>query len=444
MFVDLPNGSYDNSILQTEPMIAWFTTTEIAIQVWIFKKINVTPHLHSYNSIHNFSRIVKLPMQTIEANTPTIIVFGSLVDDFSDFIKGPPQTKVKITLYGECKQKHVFTFCYNIPKYWAGPIDPFLPNFTFNIFSCFKLLGDYETDKNVYPFSISKFFSEYSQISDLNLLLGDNIYLSGFEANTQSGVIQRYKKLRNVPLLKGAWSSSPFSAICDDHDLGVNDVSFGGPGIYLNRQIFATMWPNNNLNNISPLIWSFFRYDLSFVGIDSRSYCTEPGNPSSTILGQQQLEWLRQTLYSIQQLYENSFIFICTGIPFVQPRDVYFNNGYTTDRNAIIKVILDLNLKNVVFLTGSAHFSNISREPIGNGITITEFMNSPMGTIPRNEKGYEKFPNNPYLVPGTLLLNQNNFGQIKISGNYGKRKLHYSVILQDGTIAYTYDLDQQT
>ncbi len=441
----LPNGFYNSLTLQVEPMLAWFTNCEIGMKIWTFKDIEVYPYFESYGPNYTNIRKLKLPNMLVKANTPTVIKFGSLVDDFDNFLVGPPQTKVKISLRGKenCHCESIFELTYNIPKYWSGPIDPNIPDFNFNINSCNKLLGDYETEKDLYPFNLQKIWTQYAQNVDLNILLGDNIYLSEYQADTETGVVQRYKKLYTQPLLKGSWSASSYSAINDDHDLGVNDVSYGGPGLYLNRDIFAYMWPNNNRNNISPLIWSFFRYDLSFVGLDCRSYCTEPGNPTSTILGEAQLKWLRQTLFSIKKLNENSFVFICTGIPFIRPREPYYEPGYKNDQNAVIDMIKEFDLKNVVFLTGSAHFSDISQRNIGNDITITEFINSPMGTIPRDQKGYDKFPPNPYLVPGTLLLNENNFGNINITGVDGQRVLTYKVIKTDGSIAYTFTLNQK-
>jgi hypothetical protein len=445
MIKQVPNGYYNQTFLQVEPMIAWFTNTELGIKIWTFKDIEVYPSFESYGPNYTNLRKLSLPSILIKANTPTVIKFGSLVDDFDDYLVGPPQTNVKVFLNAKhhCKCDTIFQLNYNIPKYWAGPIDPNIPDFDFNINSCNKVLGDYETVKELYPYDLQKVWSQYSEKVNLNILLGDNIYLSEYQADTETGVVQRYKKLYNQPFLSGSWSSTAFNAINDDHDLGVNDVSYGGPGLYLNRKIFAEMWPNNNLNNISPLIWSFFKYDLSFVGLDCRSFCTEPVNPTSTILGETQLKWLRQTLYSIKELNPNSFVFICTGIPFIRPREPYYDFGYLNDQNAIIAMIEEFDLKNVIFLTGSAHFSDISQREIGKGITITEFINSPMGTIPRDEEGYSKFPPNPYLVPGTLLLNENNFGNINVSGKDGERVLTYKVVKKDGSIAYEFVMNQK-
>jgi alkaline phosphatase D len=186
-----------------------------------------------------------------------------------------------------------------------------------------------------------------------------------------------------------------------------------------------------------------FKYDLSFVGLDCRSFSTEPGNLNSTILGTQQLNWLRQTLFSIKKLNNNSFVFICTGVPFIRPRKSYFNN-YAIDQSAIINMIKEFDLKNVVFLTGSAHYSEISQWPISETITITEFMCSPMGTIPRDIIDYEKsFPPNPYSVNGSVILNTNNFGQISISGKNNERKLSYNVYDENGTVVSSFELNQK-
>jgi hypothetical protein len=107
-------------------------------------------------------------------------------------------------------------------------------------------------------------------------------------------------------------------------------------------------------------------------------------------------------------------------------------------------MIKEFDLKNVIFLTGSAHYSEISQWPISEDITITEFMCSPMGTIPRNEIEYKlSFPPNPYSVNGTVLLNENNFGQISVSGKYNQRKLVYNVYLGDGRVATSFEIEQK-
>jgi len=443
----LSNGYYKNSYLIVEPMLAWATTTEFGIRVWSHNSISVIPYFESRDDTLRNLYKAKLPQVSLSPDLPTVVSFGPIVSDFSDFLVGPPQTKTMLRLLTSTGCRHsqgdiVLELHFDIPKYWAGPIQPAVPDFQFNIFSCAKLLGDYETEKKVFPYALFRLWTKYSKTTDLNILLGDNIYLSEYQADSQTGVVQRYKKLYAFEDLIGAWSVSPYSAVVDDHDIGVNDVSLGGPSLNLLKRIFASMWPNNNENNISSLMWSFFRYDLSFIGLDCRSFSTEPGNPTSTILGKDQLQWLRQTLYTIKKLYNNSFIFINTGIPFIRPRSVYFSN-YPNDQKAIIDMIIEFNLKNVIFLSGSAHFSDVSKWEIGHGIVITEFINSPMSTIARDAEDYKKFPPNPFLVPDTLLLGVNNFGTISIKGDYDRRNLEYKVVQPDGTIAYTYNIEQQ-
>ncbi len=440
----VPSGTYSTYYLEIEPMIAWFTTTEIGIMICTKTDLQVSPSFES--TAEDLQNVIKktMPLINIKAGVPTVVKFGSLVGDFENFVEGPPQTMTKIILTNwSGLYDNIFELYYKIPKYWAGPVEPNVPDFTFYINSCTKVLGDYETEKDKYPYSLLSLWSDLTNTSDLNILLGDNVYLSEYQFDTESGLVQRYKKLHNLPELSGSWSNAPFSAIPDDHDLGVNDVSLGGPGLYLCRDVFTKMWPNNNQNIISPMMWSMFRYDLSFIGLDCRSYSTEPGNLNSTILGDAQLSWLRQTLFSIKKLYSNSFVFICTGIPFIRPRKSYFSN-YAKDQSAIINMIKEFDLKNVIFLTGSAHFSDISQWDIGNNIVITEFINSAMGTIPRDEEGYKNgFPPNPYLVDGTLLLNENNFGQLSVSGTYGKRVLQYNVIIKDGIVPVSFTMKQK-
>ncbi len=453
---NLLNGYYNENFLQIEPYLVLMTTTSIEIVIWTYKNIEVYPMFISYDDVslthlstqnakkdENFQNIKeeKLPKQIIEGNTPTVIRFGSLVSLFDDFYKGPPQTKTKLTLktnyHGTCHT--IFELKFDIPKYWAGKEVAEVPEFNFLINSCMRLPGDKELTPEGFPYSIYTQFKEYSKNSNLNLLLGDNIYPGEFEYNSKLGLYNRYKKLYTFPQLKDSWSIVPWSAITDDHDLGFSNETSGGPQLYLCREILSKFWENNSMNPISPIIWSMFRYDLTFIGLDDQSFKRDPGEINSTLLGKEQIQWLSQSLYSAKKSFKHGFIFISVGKPFLPPGEDTFSD-YPFERQVIIDIINNFKLKNVIFLTANSHYSDVSQFTTVDGYIITEFRNSPMSS-PVNTPD----PDTPniYQVPGSLLLDY-NFGKINVVGDYDKRVLTYQNILKDGSVGYTFTLNQKT
>ena len=437
MNVILPKGKYNSKILQVEPTIMWFTTAEIAVSIWTYRKIIVKPSFKSFGDNENSIRAKVLPTQTIEANTPTIVRFGCLVDLTDNFLIPPPQTQTIIRLECACCKKNaeIFKLKYKIPKYWSGPVDPNVPDFSILISSCWRLPGDYEAIPKNFPSSLYKIFNQYTLNSNLNIMLGDNVYLAEYFYNTESGLYERYKKLWDLPELKGSWSNIPWSAITDDHDLGLNNETYGGQGLYLCRSVFEKIWPNNSKNPISPLIWSMLRYDLCIIGLDDESFKTNFGNPDSTVLGNEQLAWLKQSLFSVKRLYGNPFILICVGLPFIPPNTGYFVSY--PDQKKIEDMIVEFDLKNVFFLTGDTHLSDISVKQLTDQISIHELRNSPMSSEPRNPATRP----NPYRIPGTLV-DDYNFGKLFFSGQFGNRKLEYSNIIKDGTIPVKFSYKQ--
>lgn len=438
---NLLNGFYNENFLQIEPYVILMTTASIEIVIQTYKNIEVYPMFISYDN--NFQNIKeeKLPKQLIQGNTPEIIQYGSLVSLFNNYFEGPPQTKTKLILKtnynGECKT--IFELKFDIPTYWAGKEVAEVPEFNFLINSCMRLPGDKQLTTEGFPYSIYSLFKEYCKNSNLNIGLGDNIYSSEFEYNSKLGLYNRYKKLHTFPELNGSWSIVPWSAITDDHDLGLNNETFGGPQLYLCRNVFSKYWPNNSMNPISPIIWSMFRYDLTFIGLDDQSYRTDKGEINSTVLGVDQIKWLTQSLYSAKKSFKHGFIFISVGLPFLPTGEDTFSD-YPIEKQAIIDIINNLKIKNVVFLSGNSHYSDISQYTTVDGYIITEFRNSPMSSPVSFPD-----PDNPniYQIPGSLITDY-NFGKINVVGNYDQRVLTYQNILKDGSIGYTFTLNQKT
>lgn len=437
MDVNVPRGKYNSKILQVEPTVFWATSTEIAISIWTYKNIKVLPSFKSFGTKNNSIKEQNLPEQNIEANSPTIIKFGCLIDLKDNYLKESLQTKTILKV--KCIDKQIpidiFELHYNILSSWSGgSFNPNVPDLSILISSCWRLPGDINSVEN-FPYSLYKIFSKYTYDNDLNIVLGDNVYLSEYLYNSESGLIERYKKLHNFPELKGSWSNIPWSAIPDDHDLGINDETNGSSGFYLMRKIFGKMWPNNSFNPISPLIWSMTRHDICIIGLDDISFKTDLGSFNPSILGEKQINWLRQSLYSAKMKYENPFILICVGTPFISPNEGYF---FYYEQKRIENIIVELKLKNVFFLTGDSHLSDISVKNIGNNITIHEIRCSPMSSHPAISANLP----NPYRIPGSLI-DDFNFGRIFFSGKFGSRKLEYTNILQDGSIPFKFSYLQK-
>ncbi|MFM7722174.1 MAG: hypothetical protein ACKO7C_04125, partial [Bacteroidota bacterium] len=98
------------------------------------------------------------------------------------------------------------------------------PDFTIAFGSC-VYVNDKEFDRPGAPYGQSD--SIFNVISSMkpNAMIwgGDNIYLREGDFETQTNMVNRYLKAREVPSIKNLLSTCPQYAVWDDHDFGPND-----------------------------------------------------------------------------------------------------------------------------------------------------------------------------------------------------------------------------
>lgn len=433
------NGWYDENVFEVEPQVAWLTTSEVGINVWL-KKVAKQRFETSYN-VHKYRekncKWNNWQEQIIDEGQG-VFTFGPLTIVLD--IRNPPPNDRWVTIRVK-QEKSVLKLSYKIPVFWPATLPTYnypAPNFRLVIASCFRMPGDTGSEP-IFPTTLYKLFRNKIVETSIGpnaqnsgvLLMGDTVYLNGYNYDTKSGIIARYRQLQKLPELKDAWSvGTTWNAVMDDHEMSINDGTFGAPSINLCLDIFTKIWPAYPFiaQRVSPQTFAFTRYDVGFIGLDDRTYRTNAEAPYPTILGEVQFEWLRQVLYSITEIGGRSvLIFIMTGTPFLPPGSSSFNE-YPAERQRILNLINnELQLTNIFFLSGDTHFSDVS--VYGN---ITEIRNSAMSSKPRDPNRYP----NPYRVPGSAVM-PNNFGVLDISGGFLNRQISYSDYISDGTIAYS-------
>ena len=426
----VPHGYYSKDVFLVEPLLAWFTSSELGLNVWTVNP-SITYNFTIFYKIISGCEIIESLHESYSIKENGIIRFGPLTDVIN--IKNPPSKDRYVKIYINCCNNIILKLKYKIPEFWPLTIPKNgdnIPSFNITIGSCMRLPGD-TGSQDIFPSELYTKFKNriISNPKENNLVfsLGDSVYINNYNYDTKSGLLARYRQLQKLPELEGAWSSATWSAITDDHEMSINDGTLGAPSINLCRDIFSKIWPSMNpFTEISPILFSFTRYDISFIGLDNRSYRTNPGDDTSTILGEKQFIWLKQCLYTILELGgPKSIIFIAVGTPLIPPGSSSFLD-YPIERERIINLIQnEFELKNVFILSGDVHFSDVS--VLGD---ITEIRNSALSSPPRDP---DRYPN-PYRIPGSAV-GVNNFGTLDISGTFGNRTITYKTQTSSG-VAY--------
>lgn len=286
------------------------------------------------------------------------------------------------------------------------------------------------------------FESMRAKEADLMVWLGDNIYLREPDWNTKTGIFARYTHSRSVKELQPLLASTANYAIRDDHDFGPNDSDRGFYNKNLSLEAFKLFFANPTVGagDMEGSVTSFQWGDADFFLLDNRTY-RDPDNlmaENKTMLGEKQLQWLFDNLVTSQA----TFKFVAVGGQFLSTSgkfESYYSNGYQSERQAIIDFIYKQNIKNVIFLTGDVHFTEISVLKAEGKPTIWDLTFSPITAGP-NTQG-ESW-NNTLRIPETVVT-ERNYGMIDFKGISKERRLEVKCFNSSDEQKWEYIINQE-
>ncbi len=306
------------------------------------------------------------------------------------------------------------------------------PDFSFAAGSCFYV-NDITYDRPGKPYG-----GEYEIIKaisgtrpDFMLWLGDNTYFREGDYESKSGIYYRQSHTRALPELQPLLAQVPHYAIWDDHDYGPNDSDWTYPLKGHALEAFKKFWPSEayGAGHTDGVTSSFVWNDCQFFMLDNRWYRTVQ-KENGTILGDIQKYWLKEALLASTA----SFKFVAVGGQFLSDYAAFENfANYKDERQELIDFIDENKIKNVVFLTGDRHHSEISHLVTPNGIKIYDITSSALTSTTYD---HSKEPNT-HRIPGSMI-SERNFAVFKVAGERKDRKL--SVIFKNtqGKEVYSY------
>lgn len=334
-----------------------------------------------------------------------------------------------------------FPTYFHTPKIWRWRGDP--PDFSFLMGSC-AYINETRYDRPGTPYGngYEIYDNMATKKADFMLWLGDNLYFREPDWNSWSGIVQRYTHDRGIPELQKFLTSTQHYAIWDDHDYGPNDSdrSFWNKNKTLDA--FELFWanPSYGVGDIEGAITFFQWSDADFYLLDNRTY-RSPDNLISedkTQLGEEQLQWLFDNLVTNPA----TFKFVVIGGQFLSTSGVfesYTNFGFEKERQQIIDFIYKQDIKNVIFLTGDVHFSEISVLKNGDKPAIWDITSSPLNSGVNTNGINQK---NTLRIPESVIM-ERNFTQLTISGPEKERVIEIIYFDVKGTELFRYSISAE-
>lgn len=250
---------------------------------------------------------------------------------------------------------------------------------------------------------------------DFFVYLGDTVY-ADYEFEGMPGAVsvadyrQRYRINREDEALRELLASTSTYAVWDDHEV-MNDFagqSVDAERMAAGRQAFLEYFPIRRSVDDPARLYRSFRWGQAaeLFMLDTRQYrsaeveCTNPdgsdvtvpafegdaackealADPDRTLLGDEQMEWLKQALRDSTV----DFKFVVTSVPIgsflALPYDRW--EGYAAERGELLDFISSEGIGNVVFLTTDLHAAIVDTLETGQKEVIV----GPIGTTPLEEE----------------------------------------------------------
>lgn len=410
--------------LQSGPMLGYAEMREAA--VWIQGKNAGTAVLeYSVDGLVRTSEPVTLERKN--AYAATLI---------ADQLEAGTTYNYRILIDGiAVKTKYPATF--TTQSHWMYRTDP--PEFVMAAGSC-AYINEERSDRpgRGYGGEYEIFNSILKQNPDAMLWLGDNVYLRPSDWTSRSGYLERYTHARSLPELQALLAACPHFAIWDDHDFGPNDASGG----FIHREtaldVFYIFWPNPSLGfkGQKAAVTAFQFNGIDFFLLDNRYFRTEKTvGGVNQILGKEQIDWLIEQLVFSQ----SPFKMVAVGGQVLNSAAVYETHAvYPEERAYLLRRIEEENIKNVVFLTGDRHHSEVSTLTLENGNTIYDITISPL-TSGANTRVNEQ---NDHRVEGSLIM-QRNFATLSFSGAFRDRVLKINFLSAENEALFEFEIKEK-
>ncbi|MCX7929775.1 MAG: alkaline phosphatase family protein [Chlorobi bacterium] len=330
---------------------------------------------------------------------------------------------------------------FRTPPLWQWRTDP--PLFRIALGSCAYINErDYDRPGTPYGGEYSIFEAIAAADPHIMLWLGDNVYFREPDWNSWTGIIHRYTHDRATPQVQPLLAATCNIAIWDDHDYGPNDADRGFWNKHQTRRAFDLFWANPPAVFPNEGITTKFTWgDCDFFLLDDR-WWRSPNNRKTgprTLLGREQFEWLVDNLVSSQA----TFKFVCIGGQVLNPVARFENMAtYAEERNHLIETIRREGVRNVIFLTGDRHHTELSRAldyADADTLVLYDLTVSPL-TSGVNTRAAEE--PNTLRVDGTLVTKR-NFATIDVEGPRLQRRLRIRVYDSKGQLQWERIIEQQ-
>jgi alkaline phosphatase D len=255
---------------------------------------------------------------------------------------------------------------------------------------------------------------------------GDTAHLRESDWTSQSGYLKRFSTARAVPELQPLLANIPNIATWAQYDYATKNVG----KYYAHREFaetaFRAFWPMPaNMPGLSGIMTRFRSSDVDFIILDVRSHRNNSvkSDRFPEILGDEQIEWLRQELIASTA----TFKVIVAGAPILNPAENPANlSAANYEQNKLLEMLRSERIPGLFFISGGKRNGELTRLVHANSYNIYDLTVGPLTAIPE-----ESDELNFFRMPGTNTL-ERQFALIDFEGPENDRQIRIRVMNIEG------------
>ncbi len=268
---------------------------------------------------------------------------------------------------------------------------------------------------------------------DMFLWLGDNVYHDTLEPRIMD---EMWRMQRNVPNLLPILRSIPNLAIWDDHDFGLNDHDRENPVKEASLASFKRYWANPSYG-LPETPGVFFKQSYGHVDLfmlDGRYHRdpnAAPDGPTKTMLGAEQLEWLKHGLRTSNA----TFKILACGSGWSSAKGPGGDSwaAFLDERNRLFDFIRDERIAGVVLISGDTHVGELNAIPRSDagGYDLYDLVSSPLAQ--ETERSWTE--RRPERRIRQVYASDVNFGVLDFPGE-GEPRMTFRLVNSRGQSAF--------
>ena len=262
----------------------------------------------------------------------------------------------------------------------------------------------------------------------LMIWAGNTAHLRDSDWASRSGVLKRYSHARAIPELKQLLATVPNYATWGNADYSTRDAGAHYTFREHTEDAFKAFWPSPAEVSALDGIATRFRYsDVEFFMLDVRSYRDDLPDSKSlpTILGDEQIAWLRQELIRSTA----TFKIIIAGAPILNPADNPLNlSSADREHTRLLEMLRSEQIDGLFCISGGKYYGELTKLVHASSYNLYDLTVGPTTATPQENSDELNF----FRVPNSTV-EERHFALIEVSGPEEDRLLTVRAMSMEGS-----------